>query len=216
MPDPIRLAPDDASFIRDRLARARVQQPPWALVAAASIVCFAADVSTQSPRTPDIHFTPTRHAVVEAMLRLAAVTADDTVYDLGSGDGRIVIIAAQQFGARGAGVEIDPALVALARQNARQAGVADRVSVVEGDLFTTDISPASVVTLYLSRSVNRRLEPKLKRELRPGTRIVSHQFPIGDWPPDRIVRPDFTDLFLWTVRGPVVALLHSRPEVPRE
>lgn len=166
-------------------------------LAVAAVVTVAGQ---ERPRVPDIHYTPTRHAVADAMLELAGVTRDDVVYDLGSGDGRIVIIAAQKYGARGVGVEIDPKLVALARQNARDAEVADRVSFVEGDLFTTDISPASVVTLYLSGSINRRLEPKLKRELRPNARIVSHQFLIGDWPPDKTLRPDFSDLFLWTIR----------------
>lgn len=155
--------------------------------------------SAQVRPTPDVHYTPTRHAVADAMLQLAGVTADDVVYDLGSGDGRIVIIAAQKYGARGVGIELDPTLVALARQNARDAEVVDRVSFIEGDLFTADISSANVVTLYLSASINRRLEPKLKRELRPGTRIVSHQFRIGDWPPDQTKRPDFSDIFLWRV-----------------
>lgn len=150
-------------------------------------------------RTPDIHYTPTRQAVAEAMLELAQVTAGDIVYDLGSGDGRLPIIAAQKYGARGIGVEIDPRLVAIARQNARDAGVADRVTFVEADLFEVDISSATVVTLYLSGSMNRRLEPKLKSELRPGARIVSHQFPIGGWPPDRTIRPDFSEVFLWRI-----------------
>jgi ribosomal protein L11 methylase PrmA len=134
------------------------------------------------------------------MLQLAGVTRDDVVYDLGSGDGRIVIIAAQKYGARGVGVEIDPKLVELARQNARDGAVADRVSFIQGDLFTADISPATVVTLYLSGSINKRLEPKLKAELRPGSRIVSHQFRIGEWPPDSAIRPDFSDVFLWTIK----------------
>jgi SAM-dependent methyltransferase len=154
-------------------------------------------------RTPDIHYTPTRHEVADAMLRLARVTAEDVVYDLGSGDGRLVIIAAQSYGARGVGVEIDPRLVETSRQNARDAGVADRVSFVLGDLFTADISPATVVTLYLSASINKRLEAKLRRELRPGTRIVSHQFPIGDWRPNDHIRPDFSDVFLWILPSPV-------------
>ena len=148
----------------------------------------------------DVHFTPTRHAVADAMLQLAGVTRDDVVYDLGSGDGRIVIIAAQKYGARGVGIEIDPKLVALARQNAREGDVADRVSFVEGNLFEADISPATVVTLYLSTSVNRRLEPKLKAQLKRGTRIVSHQFLIGDWAPEKSIRPDFSDVFLWVIR----------------
>jgi len=151
------------------------------------------------PKTPDIHFTPTRQGVADAMLRLAEVTADDVVYDLGSGDGRIVMLAAQKYGARGVGVEIDHGLVEMSRQIARDGDVTRKVTFIEGDLFTTDISPATVVTLYLSESVNRRLEPKLKSELRPGTRIVSHQFPIGDWPPLRTLRVDDEDLYFWIV-----------------
>jgi SAM-dependent methyltransferase len=152
-------------------------------------------------RTPDIFFAPTMEAVADAMLQLARVTRDDVVYDLGSGDGRIVILAAQKYGARGVGVEIDPRLVEISRDVAREAEVANRVTFIEGDLFTADISEATVVTLYLSPSVNRRLEDKLRRELRPGVRIVSHQFPIGQWTPDKIVRSedDGTDLFLWTL-----------------
>ena len=160
------------------------------------------ELAQQRPaRTPDIHFTPTRHAVVDAMLKLARVTADDVVYDLGSGDGRVLILAAQKYGARGVGVELDPRLVEISRQVAGEGEVADRVTFIEGDLFTTDISNATVVTLYLSPSVNRRLEPKLKQELRPGTRIVSHQFRIGDWAPDQTVHveDEGTDLFLWTI-----------------
>jgi SAM-dependent methyltransferase len=154
-------------------------------------------------RQPDIFFTPTWEPVVHEMLKLAAVTPHDVVYDLGSGDGRIVILAAQRYGARGVGVEIDPKLVASSRQTAAQAGVAHRVTFIEGDLFTADISDATVVTLYLSHSVNRELEPKLRHELRPGTRIVSHQFPIAKWMPDRTIRSvdDGTDLYLWTVKS---------------
>ena len=152
-------------------------------------------------RTPDIFFVPTWQSVVYEMLQLAAVTRDDLVYDLGSGDGRIVIIAAQKYGARGVGIEIDPKLVGIARQVAREAQVADKVTFLEGDLFTLDISRATVVTLFLSNTVNRKLEAKLKRELRPGTRIVSHQFGIGSWQPEKTVRgvEDGTDLFLWKI-----------------
>lgn len=173
----------------------------------AALVCVAiaagmASVAagSQAPkRTPDIHYTPTRHAVAEAMLELAEVGENDVVYDLGSGDGRLPIIAAQVYGARGVGIEIDPRLVALARQNARDAGVADRVRFIEGDLFTADLKEATVVTLYLSTSINRELEPKLKAELRPGARIVSHQFPMGQWVPERQVPLDRTTLYLWRI-----------------
>jgi len=153
----------------------------------------------QTVKGPDIHFTPTRQAVADAMLKVAGVTAEDVVYDLGSGDGRIVILAAQKYGARAVGVEIDHGLVEISRQIAHDGQVDGRVSFVEGDLFTTDISAATVVTLYLSGSVNKRLEPKLRHELRPGTRIVSHQFPIGDWPPTRTLEVDDEKVFLWVV-----------------
>jgi cyclopropane fatty-acyl-phospholipid synthase-like methyltransferase len=153
----------------------------------------------QPKRTPDIHYTPTRHNVAEAMLNLAGVTKDDVVYDLGSGDGRLPILAAQLHGARGVGIEIDPSLVTLARTNARDAGVSDRVTFIQGDLFAADISAATVVVLYLSRSVLRDLQPKLRKELKPGTRIVSHQFWLDDWPTQKTMRVDASDLFLVTV-----------------
>jgi SAM-dependent methyltransferase len=157
-------------------------------------------VGQQPARPPDMYFAPTRQAVADAMLTLARVRPDDVVYDLGSGDGRIVILAAQKYGARGVGVEIDPRLVEISRQIAREGEVTDRVAFIEGDLFTADISRATVVMLYLSSGINRRLEPKLRRELAPGVRIVSHQFRIGDWTPDETVRAeDGTDLFLWIV-----------------
>jgi SAM-dependent methyltransferase len=156
---------------------------------------------SQDPaRTPDIFFSPTPQQAVYAMLRLARVTSDDLVYDLGSGDGRIVILAAQRYRARGVGIELDPKLVAISRQVAREAEVADLVTFVEGDLFTADISPATVVTIYLSPTVNRRLEAKLRRELRPGTRIVSYRFGIGRWPPSETIRTeDGLEIFLWRV-----------------
>jgi SAM-dependent methyltransferase len=160
-----------------------------------------AGVLQRPSRAPDIFFAPTSEPVVYEMLQLANVTRDDVVYDLGSGDGRIVILAAQKYGARGVGIELDPKLVAIARRTAREIGLDSRVAFVEGDLFTADISEATVVTLYLSTAVNRDLEPKLRRELKPGTRIVSHQFPIGRWAADRTLRSreDGTTLFLWTV-----------------
>jgi SAM-dependent methyltransferase len=155
----------------------------------------------QQARTPDIYFTGTPQPVVHQMLKLAQVSARDIVYDLGSGDGRILVIAAQAYGARGVGIEIQPRLVELSREVAAAGAVADKVTFVEGDLFDADISEATVVTLWLSQTVNARLEAKLKRELRPGTRIVSHQFAIGRWMPDMIVRAEYdqTDLYLWIV-----------------
>jgi len=165
-------------------------------------VLFASGIAAQSPapKTPDIHFAVTPQPLADAMLTLAHVTKDDVVYDLGSGDGRVVVLAAQKYGARGVGIEIDHALVEISRTVAREGEVADRVTFVEGDLFTADVSKATVVTLWLSTSVNLRLEAKLKRELRPGTRIVSRQFPIGAWPPDQTVKIGDEILRLWMIR----------------
>jgi SAM-dependent methyltransferase len=164
-------------------------------------VLFTATLAAaqQPKRQPDIHFVPTPEEVVDAMLRLAEVGPNDVVYDLGSGDGRIVIAAAARFGARGVGIDLDPKLVAQATANAQKAGVAQRVRFFEGDIFEADISNASVVTLYLLTSINERLRPKLLRELRPGTRVVSHQFRMGDWQPEREIAVDYRPLFLWRV-----------------
>lgn len=142
--------------------------------------------SARHPPVPhlDVPYVATPDCVVELMLSLARVGARDTVIDLGSGDGRIVIAAAQKHGAKGMGVEIDPKLVALANEHARNEGVADRVQFVEQDLFATDLSRASVITMYLLPKVNLRLRPKLL-QLKPGTRIVSHDWDMGDWQPDQ-------------------------------
>ncbi len=161
----------------------------------ALLVAFPAQ---RPARTPDIYFTPTRHAIADAMLQLAEVGPDDVVYDLGSGDGRIPIIAAQKYGATGVGLEIDPRLVELSRRNANDAEVAHRVRFIVADLFETDLSPATVVTAYLSPTIMNKLAPRL-RALKPGTRIVSHQFPIGGWPPDERLRVDEAELLLWRV-----------------
>lgn len=168
---------------------------------AAVVLCalLAAPAAAQQPaRTPDIHFTPTRHNIADAMLRLASVTAEDVVYDLGSGDGRIPIIAAQKYGAHGVGIEIDPNLVEISWRIANEAEVANRVSFVVGDLFETDLSKASVLTMYLSPTIMKMLAPRL-RALKPGTRIVSHQFPMPGWTPDRRIKVDESELLLWIV-----------------
>jgi SAM-dependent methyltransferase len=151
------------------------------------------------PREPDVPYVVTPPAVVAKMLELARVTKDDVVYDLGSGDGRIVIMAAQRFGARGVGVEIDADLVREAHDNAQRAGVANRVHFLVQDLFETDLRAATVVTLYLMQSVNLELRPKLWRELRPGTRVVSHDFHMGDWPPEQVVRVGGSVIYAWTI-----------------
>src|SRR5947209_17269281 len=150
--------------------------------------------------TPQVPYVPTPHAVVAEMLKLAGVTSSDVVYDLGCGDGRIVIAAAKDFGARGVGIEIDPVPLRMAVYHARRAGVEDRVRFVRGDLFEADIGEATVVTLFLFETLNRRLLPKLLRELAPGTRIVAHRYGFGDaWPPERTVQAGASTLYLWTV-----------------
>ena len=163
---------------------------------------FLWTVPRRPVREPDVPFVPTPPGVVGEMLRLADVKPTDTVFDLGSGDGRIVIMAAQTYGARGIGVEIVPELVDISRQVAEQGQLAERVTFVEGDIFDADLSRASVAFLSLSAAVNARLEAKL-RSLRPGTRIVSRRFPIGAWRPEKVVRAaDGSDLYLWVVRSP--------------
>lgn len=152
-----------------------------------------------APPTPDIHYVPTSNGVAAAMLTLARTTSSDVVYDLGSGDGRIVILAAKKFGARGVGVELDAKLVQDAAKNARKAGVADRVTFRQGDLFKTDLSGATVVTLYLSNSINMRLRGILQTQLKPGARIVSHRFTMGDWKPEAEQRLEGTSIYLWTI-----------------
>ncbi|HUM18372.1 MAG TPA: methyltransferase domain-containing protein [Candidatus Nitrosotalea sp.] len=149
---------------------------------------------------PDVR-TPL--VVVNEMLKLAGVSSEDIVYDLGSGDGRIVIAAAKDRGARGVGYEIDPALVAQATDRARRLGLSHRVTFKQEDLFQADLRPASVVTLYLSPELNRRLRPKLQSELRPGSRIVSHSFDMGDWAPTQTMQVSSNEgthtLYLWVV-----------------
>jgi ubiquinone/menaquinone biosynthesis C-methylase UbiE len=151
-------------------------------------------------RAPDAPFVPTKQEIVEEMLRVADVKPGDVVYDLGCGDGRIVITAAQKFGARGVGIDIDPERISDANWYAQRAGVEQRVAFKLGDLFEADISEASVVTLYLLPDMNLRLRPKLLRELKPGTRIVAHDFDMGDdWKPERTIRIGNDWIYFWTV-----------------
>ena len=164
-------------------------------------ICLLAGLiaGAQQARIPDVPYVPTSDAVVEAMLKLAGVKNGDLVYDLGCGDGRIVIAAAQNFGGRGVGIDINPDRIREAHANARAAGVQNRVRFLEQDLFTADIHDADVVTLYLLTSVNLKLRSKLLQELRPGTRVVSNTFDMGDWKPDREVTVDGRRVMLWTV-----------------
>lgn len=151
-------------------------------------------------RVPDVIYVPTPEAVVDAMLELAGVGPDDVLYDLGSGDGRIPIAAAKQHGIRAVGIDIDPVRVREANENAQAAGVTDLVTFHEQDLFQSDISEATVVSLYLLQSLNVKLRPKLLAELKPGTRIVSHAFDMADeWEPEQTRQVDSRMIYLWTV-----------------
>lgn len=147
----------------------------------------------------DVPFVPTPMAVVDAMLDMAQVTRSDTLYDLGCGDGRIVVRAATRFGCRGVGVDLDPERVREAKENARTAGVEKLTRFEVGDVFEFDFSAASVVTMYLLPSVNLKLRPRLLKELKPGTRIVSHDFDMGDWAPEVSREVKNSRIFLWTV-----------------
>jgi predicted O-methyltransferase YrrM len=154
-------------------------------------------------KAPDVPYVPTPEPVVAEMLKVAKVKKSDVLYDLGSGDGRIVITAARRFGTRGTGVDIDPERIREANENAEKAGVTDRVRFVLGDLFETDLRDATVVTLYLLPAVNMKLRPKLLAELRPGTRVVSHNYDMGDWKPEKTIRLKLPDgehvVYYWVV-----------------
>ena len=150
-------------------------------------------------RRPDVIFVPTPEAVVEAMLQVANVSKGDVVYDLGCGDGRIPVTAAKKYGARGVCFDIDPQRIKEANENVAKNNVGNLVRVVEGDLFEQDLSGASVVTLYLLPSLNVKLMPKLMKELKPGTRIVSHAFDMGDWKPEKELDVDGRKVYYWTI-----------------
>jgi len=171
--------------------------PAWSQTAHRDAVILAQNASPQ--RSPDVPYVPTTEEVVEVMMRLGEVDKNDVVYDLGSGDGRLPITAAKKHGARGLGVDIDPNRVREARENARKAGVEDKVKFVQGDLFQTDIREATVVTLYLLPSVNLKLRPKLLAELKPGTKVVSHNYDMGDWKPEQTVNVGNHVVYVWTV-----------------
>ena len=177
---------------------------PLVLVVAIAVAPGASGVAEQAApqREPDVIFVPTPPDVVDAMLKLAKVTSSDVVYDLGSGDGRIPIAAAKTYGARGVGIDIDPERVREATGNARSNGVSDKVTFRTEDLFTADISPATVVTLYLLEPLNLKLAPKLLKELKPGTRIVSHAFDMGDWKPQQKQMVSGRPIYLWTIPQP--------------
>src|SRR5437868_14752451 len=156
-------------------------------------------ISPAQKREPDVPYVPTPDEIVDAMLKTAAVKKGDVIYDLGCGDGRIVIAAAQKFGTRGVGIDINPVRIQEARENAKKAGVTGLVKFVEQDLFEAKIGDASVVTLYLLPAINLKLRPKLLRDLKPGTRIVSHSFDMGDWKPEKEIEVDGERIYFWTI-----------------
>ena len=165
-----------------------------------TIVAPAGAQQAQAPtRQPDVIFVPTPQDVVDAMLKLAKVGPNDIVYDLGSGDGRIPITAAKTYGARGVGIDIDPQRIREANENLRTAGVGDKVKFLNQDLFTSNISEATVVTMYLLPSLNLKALPKLNAELKPGTRIVSHAFNMEGYPPQQQIDVNGRTVYMWTI-----------------
>jgi ribosomal protein L11 methylase PrmA len=169
-----------------------------ALVIAAPASLFA-QAQRQASQTPDVIFVPTPQDVVEDMLRLADVKKGDVLYDLGSGDGRIAITAAKKYGIRATGIDIDPDRIREANENAKKAGVTNLVQFRNENLFTADFKDATVITLYLLPDLNVKLRPKLWDELKPGTRIVSHQFEMGSWKPDKRLESNGRTIYFWTV-----------------
>ena len=150
-------------------------------------------------RRPDVIYVPTPEEVVEAMLQVAKVTKADVVYDLGTGDGRIPVTAAKKYGARGVGIDIDPQRIKDANENVQRSGVGDKVRIIQADLFEANISEATVVTLYLLPSLNQKLMPKLMKDLKPGTRIVSHAFDMGEWKPEQELDVNGRKVYFWTI-----------------
>jgi ribosomal protein L11 methylase PrmA len=176
------------------------------LIALAAALAFAApppllaQAQKKAPaRGPDVIFVPTPQEVVEDMLRIANVRKGDVLYDLGSGDGRIAITAAKKYGIKATGIDIDPERIREAQDNAKKAGVTGLVQFKQEDLFQADFKDATVVTLYLLPDLNVKLRPKLWNELKPGTRIVSHQFDMGKWKPEKTLESDGRTIYFWTV-----------------
>ena len=168
------------------------------LLAFAAAIVLAAPAAARE-QTPDVIFVPTPYEVVDEMLRLANVKKGDVLYDLGSGDGRIPVTAAKRFGVRAVGIDIDPQRIKEATENAKKNGVSKLVTFRQEDLFKTDFKEATVVTLYLLPDLNVKLRSRLLNELKPGTRIVSHQFDMGTWQPEKKVELNGRVVYLWTV-----------------
>jgi SAM-dependent methyltransferase len=178
--------------------RPRARSAFAALIASLS---FAAAAQKDNPDAPRVPYVPTPEAVVEKMLGMAAVTGKDVVYDLGCGDGRIVITAAKKYGARGVGIDINPVRIAEANENLKKEKLGDKVKFVQGDIFDIDFSEATVVTLYLLPEINLELRPHLWRQLPVGARVVSHDYSMGDdWPPEQVEHPAHKIVYKWTIK----------------
>lgn len=182
----------------------RIWHWPFVAIFASLILSLLAPITgsaqTAAPPVLDVPYVPTPQEVVDSMLQLAKVNKDDYVFDLGCGDGRIVITAAKDRGARGTGIDLNPERIAEARANAEKAGVSDKVKFQVGDLFAADFSEASVVTLYLLPKINLKLRPQLWKQLKVGTRVVSHAFDMGpDWPPEKTEQVDGKTIYFWTI-----------------
>ena len=169
------------------------------LAAVLTIPIHFAQAQVRQAQTPDVIFVPTPQDVVDEMLRIADVKKGDVLYDLGSGDGRIPVTAAKRFGVRAVGIDVDPERIREANENARRNGVTDLVKFRQEDLFKADFREATVVTLYLLPDLNVKLRPKLWAELKPGSRIVSHQFDMGNWKPERKLELNGRTIYLWTI-----------------
>ena len=173
---------------------------PAAALDSSSPYRFLAQAQPRKPaQQPDVIYVPTPHEVVDDMLRLANVGKSDILYDLGSGDGRIAIAAAKKFGIRAVGIDIDPERIREANENARRAGVTHLVEFRQEDLFKADFGEATVITLYLLPDLNVKLRPRLLDELKPGTRIVSHQFDMGTWKPEKRLESNGRVVYFWTI-----------------
>ena len=170
-----------------------------AVLAAVPVLSLSQPQPRKPAQQPDVIFVPTPHEVVEDMLRLANVRKGDVLYDLGSGDGRIAITAAKKYGIKAVGIDIDPERIREANENARKAGVANLVEFRQQDLFKADFHEATVVTLYLLPDLNVKLRPRLWEDLKPGTRIVSHQFDMGTWKPEKKLESNGRTVYFWTV-----------------
>jgi ribosomal protein L11 methylase PrmA len=170
-----------------------------AAVLIVSALLAACGATAAAAREPDVMYVPTPQELVEDMLRLADVKRGDVLYDLGSGDGRIPVTAANKYGIRAVGIDIDPERIREAHANARRKGVAKLVTFRQQDLFTADFREATVVTLYLLPDLNLKLRPQLLQQLRPGTRVVSHQFDMGDWKPDKTLESNGRTVYFWVI-----------------